>query len=195
MKLGLTAFRAVVGATMFAHGAQKLFGWFGGPGLDAHRPGVRRDGHEAGQAHTRSSPARRRPAAARCSPPGLLTPLGSAATIGVMSQAIRTVHWEKGFFVTEGGFEYNLALIAARSRWPTSARARCRSTARSGRSAAGRSWALAALAAGLAGPQAPRAPRAEADEATPAPQRRTRRSRTPEPVGSPQHSSRRALAH
>ena len=33
MKLGLTAFRVVIGATMFAHGAQKLFGWFGGHGL------------------------------------------------------------------------------------------------------------------------------------------------------------------
>jgi putative oxidoreductase len=35
MKLGLTLFRAVLGATMFAHGAQKLFGWFGGHGPEA----------------------------------------------------------------------------------------------------------------------------------------------------------------
>ena len=33
MKLGLTALRAVVGAVFIAHGTQKLFGWFGGPGL------------------------------------------------------------------------------------------------------------------------------------------------------------------
>ena len=37
MKLGLTVFRVVIGGTMFAHGAQKLFGWFGGHGLGRDR--------------------------------------------------------------------------------------------------------------------------------------------------------------
>jgi putative oxidoreductase len=41
MKLGLTALRAVVGAVFFAHGTQKLFGWFGGPGLDNLRASTR----------------------------------------------------------------------------------------------------------------------------------------------------------
>ena len=35
MKLGFTALRAALGAVFFAHGAQKLFGWFGGHGLEA----------------------------------------------------------------------------------------------------------------------------------------------------------------
>jgi putative oxidoreductase len=35
MKLGITIFRATLGAVFFAHGAQKLFGWFGGHGLEA----------------------------------------------------------------------------------------------------------------------------------------------------------------
>ena len=34
MALGHTLFRVAVGGTFFAHGAQKLFGWFGGHGLD-----------------------------------------------------------------------------------------------------------------------------------------------------------------
>src|SRR4051812_49793096 len=33
MKLGLAVVRAVIGLLMFGHGAQKLFGWFGGHGL------------------------------------------------------------------------------------------------------------------------------------------------------------------
>ena len=33
MSYGLLLLRVVVGGTMFSHGAQKLFGWFGGPGL------------------------------------------------------------------------------------------------------------------------------------------------------------------
>jgi len=34
MSIGLLIVRAVVGLTLAAHGAQKLFGWFGGPGLE-----------------------------------------------------------------------------------------------------------------------------------------------------------------
>jgi putative oxidoreductase len=44
---------------------------------------------------------------------GLLTPLAAAAIIGVMVVAIATVHLPKGFFSTEGGYEYNLVLAAA----------------------------------------------------------------------------------
>jgi len=32
--VGLLALRVGIGTTLFAHGTQKLFGWFGGHGLD-----------------------------------------------------------------------------------------------------------------------------------------------------------------
>ncbi len=35
MDIGLLLLRLTVGLTLAAHGSQKLFGWFGGPGLDA----------------------------------------------------------------------------------------------------------------------------------------------------------------
>jgi putative oxidoreductase len=43
----------------------------------------------------------------------LLSPLGSLAIIGTMLVAIATVHLSKGFWVTKGGFEFNLTLIGA----------------------------------------------------------------------------------
>ena len=44
---------------------------------------------------------------------GLFTPAAAAALIGTMFTAIRKVHFAKGPWVTEGGYEYNLVLIAA----------------------------------------------------------------------------------
>jgi putative oxidoreductase len=44
---------------------------------------------------------------------GLLTPVGAALVIAVMVVAIVTVHLAKGFFVSDGGAEYNLVIIAA----------------------------------------------------------------------------------
>jgi putative oxidoreductase len=44
---------------------------------------------------------------------GAATPLASAALIGTMITAIRKVHLPKGPWVMEGGYEYNLVLIAA----------------------------------------------------------------------------------
>jgi putative oxidoreductase len=43
---------------------------------------------------------------------GLFTPLAAVAIIGVMVVAVGSVHWPKGFFVSNGGFEYNLTLAA-----------------------------------------------------------------------------------
>jgi putative oxidoreductase len=43
---------------------------------------------------------------------GFLTPAAAASLIGVMSTAIRKVHGKNGPWVTDGGYEYNLALIA-----------------------------------------------------------------------------------
>lgn len=46
---------------------------------------------------------------------GFLTPLGCAAIIGVMLNAIVSVHWPKGIWATNGGFEFplTLAIVAA----------------------------------------------------------------------------------
>ena len=38
MDIGLLLLRLAVGLTLAAHGTQKMFGWFGGPGISATGP-------------------------------------------------------------------------------------------------------------------------------------------------------------
>ena len=152
MKLGLIALRAALGAVFFAHGAQKLFGWFGGHGLEATanafdsiglKPG-KRSALVAGLSET---------GAGVLFATGFLTPVASAASIAVQNEAIRTVHWEKGFFVTEGGFEFNLTLIAAAIALADIGPGPVSLDRALGTERSGTLWALAALGVGLAGPR------------------------------------------
>src|SRR3954452_21294826 len=104
--VALLVVRVIVGIIFAAHGAQKLFGAFGGPGL-----------------------------AAMVQPPpdgmgllgypvtigeffgglglivGFLTRFSAASLTVIMLGAIGMVHGKHGFFLSAGGFEYNLALI------------------------------------------------------------------------------------
>jgi putative oxidoreductase len=109
---GLLILRLVIGMTMAAHGAQKLFGWWGGPGMSTWIQSVKR---------LRIRPAQPWAWIAALSEfggglllaLGLLSPLGSLAIVGAMLVAIATVHLAKGFWVSKGGYEFNLAIIGA----------------------------------------------------------------------------------
>ena len=109
--LGLLILRLGIGLILAAHGAQKLFGVWGGPGMTRWAQMVQR---------LRIRPARPWAWVAALSEfggglllaLGLLSPLGSLAIIGAMLVAIATVHLSKGFWVGKGGFEFNLSLIA-----------------------------------------------------------------------------------
>jgi putative oxidoreductase len=107
MDAGLLIVRIVIGLLLAGHGAQKLFGWFGGYGLAGtggwmesigYRPG-RRSAFLAGAAEL---------GAGLLLMLGFLTPLGSAICIGVMVNAIGSVHRGKGVWATNGGFELPL---------------------------------------------------------------------------------------
>ena len=167
MKLGFTAFRAVLGATMFAHGAQKLFGWFGGYGLDATGNAFHGMGLKPGKRMALLAGASEAGGGALVAT-GLLTPLGSTALIGVMSQAIESVHKEKGFFVTEGGYEYNLAIIAAALAIADHGPGPISLDSALGIEKKGTLVALGVLAAGLAGPQIVKRLSAGGEEPAPA---------------------------
>jgi putative oxidoreductase len=112
MKFGLTVLRVIIGALFIGHGTQKLFGWFGGHGLEGTGQFMESLGLKPGRRQALASGAAEAGGGALLAL-GLLTPVAVSALIGVMSTAIRTVHLEHGPWVTDNGYEYPLALIAA----------------------------------------------------------------------------------
>lgn len=110
---GLLLIRVVLGGIMAAHGAQKLFGWFGGFGLSGTAGWLESMGFRQARLHATVNGLAEFGGGLFLAL-GLLTPLGAAAVTGVMFVAIATVHWRNGFFNTSGGYEFNL-LIAATS--------------------------------------------------------------------------------
>ena len=111
MKLGLTILRWIVGGLFVAHGTQKLFGWFDGNGLEATAKGFESMGLRPGRRHATAAGVSEAGGGALLAL-GLFTPAAAATLIGVMSTAIRTVHFKNGPWATKGGYEYNLVLIA-----------------------------------------------------------------------------------
>jgi len=98
------ALRVVAGAFLLPHGSQKLFGWFGGYGVEA-----------TGQffAAKLGLPASFALLAGLIEVVGglalafgLLTRVAAALVFGLMVVAVVAVHIPAGFFWTSGGFEY-----------------------------------------------------------------------------------------
>jgi putative oxidoreductase len=108
--LGLLILRLGIGLIIAAHGAQKLFGVWGGPGMAKWTQSVQK---------LRIRPAQPWAWVAALSEfggglllaVGLLSPLGGLAIIGAMLVAIATVHLSKGFWASKGGYEFNLSLM------------------------------------------------------------------------------------
>ena len=103
MDLGLLLLRLLLGGLMIGHGAQKLFGTFGGSGLEGTGRFFERIGFRPG-----------RPMAFIAGitqfvgglfiVPGVLTPLAAAAVLGTLVVAA-TVHGGKGLWAQKGGYE------------------------------------------------------------------------------------------
>jgi putative oxidoreductase len=97
---------------MAAHGAQKLFGWFGGPGIEGF-------GGTLGNLNIRPAAFWAWVAALAeflgglALAVGFLTPLACLAIVGSMLVAIAAVHVDKGFWNTQGGIEYPLLILAS----------------------------------------------------------------------------------
>lgn len=112
MAFGLFLLRVVIGALFVGHGTQKLFGWFGGPGIDGTRGMFRSLGYRRPRAMAILAGGAETGAGALLVL-GLLTPLAAAAVIGLMVNAIVAVHAGNGPWVADGGWEYNAVLAAA----------------------------------------------------------------------------------
>ena len=108
--------RVTLGAVMLPHGAQKLLGWFGGPGFSAAMVGFTVKMHIpaplAGLVIAAES------FGALCLIVGLFTRVAAFGILCDMIGAIAMVHWHNGFFMNwtgqQGGegFEYHLLAIA-----------------------------------------------------------------------------------
>ncbi len=109
MDFGILLLRAVVGLTFTAHGTRKLFGWFGGGGLDATGQAFETLGFNPGRRHALMAGLAEAGAGLLLAL-GFFTPLAAAVIGSVMFVAAMTVHVKQGFFSTSGGYEYNLVL-------------------------------------------------------------------------------------
>ena len=111
LSLGLLILRVIGGLTLAAHGAQKLFGWFEGPGLTKLSQGFEKQGFKPawlwlclvilGELGGGLSVAL-----------GFLTPLGAAGMFATMFMAIFKSHWKNGFWNSKRGLEFPLQLLA-----------------------------------------------------------------------------------
>jgi putative oxidoreductase len=112
MDIGFLLLRLTVGLTLAAHGAQKLFGWFGGPGLDGTGGFFEKLGFVPGRRHALMAGLAEAGGGLFLAL-GLVTPFAASVVLAVMLVAAVTVHLKQGFFVTTGGFEYTLILASA----------------------------------------------------------------------------------
>jgi putative oxidoreductase len=102
--LGLLALRVGVGGALVAHGAQKLFGWFGGAGLERTGATFERLGFRPGQANALAA-GLGEAGGGTLLVLGLGTPGAGAAVAGTMIVA-SSMHVDNGFFNGKGGFEF-----------------------------------------------------------------------------------------
>jgi putative oxidoreductase len=112
MDPGRAILRFTIGPLFIGHGTQKLFGWFGGHGLEATGSAFEGMGMRPGRRHATAAGLAETAGGALVTL-GLLTPLAASLLSGVMVTAIRKVHARNGVWATGGGFEYNAVLIGA----------------------------------------------------------------------------------
>ncbi|MER7680570.1 DoxX family membrane protein [Streptomyces sp. NPDC096934] len=111
--LGLLLLRLGTGGVLAVHGAQKLFGWFGGGGLAGTGMAMAAMGYVPGKQSALAAGLAEAGGGTLLAL-GLATPAAGASAAGAMAGAM-AVHLPNGFFASEGGFEHaaSLGLTAA----------------------------------------------------------------------------------
>jgi putative oxidoreductase len=109
---GLLILRVYLGLLLFGHGAQKLFGWFGGSGVEGTRGMMHKLGYRP-----------HRPMALLAGVTeaggglllalGFLTPFAVLAIVGQFTNIVLAVHRPNGMWNTKGGIEFPLTLLVA----------------------------------------------------------------------------------
>lgn len=150
MKTGRLLARLTIGGLFAAHGLQKWKGWWEGPGFEGTvgmtgnlglHP-ARRNAHAVAGTETIGG---------AMIAAGALTPVAATGLIATMFTAIHKVHFKSGPWNTNGGYEFNLALIAGLLLIVDGGPGTPSLDSALGIDDTGSGWALAALAAGAAG--------------------------------------------
>jgi putative oxidoreductase len=108
--VGLLMLRVLIGLVLAAHGSQKLFGWFGGPGLKGFTGWMAAMGLKPAAIWGLMGALSEFGGGVLLAL-GLLSPVGALAIIGAMLMAIGLAHWSKGFWSSKGGYEFPLVLL------------------------------------------------------------------------------------
>jgi putative oxidoreductase len=111
MGLGKLILRATLGGYFFGHGMQKLAGWFGGGGPDGTAETFEQIGLRPGRESALMAGAAEAGGGSLLAL-GLFTPAAVSMLTGVMTNAIRHVHRQNGLWVTDGGVEYPVVVLA-----------------------------------------------------------------------------------
>ncbi|MGJ7913345.1 DoxX family protein [Neobacillus sp. LXY-1] len=111
ISIGLLIIRLIVGLLFVGHGAQKLFGWFGGYGIKGTGGWFESIGMKPGITMALFAGLAEFIGGILFAL-GFLTPLAAIIIAGTMVMAIVKVHGPNGLWATANGYEYNLTLIA-----------------------------------------------------------------------------------
>jgi putative oxidoreductase len=150
MNLGRLIARVAIGGLFAGHGTQKLFGWFGGSGIGGTAETMHKLELRPGHRHALAAGTSETLGGTLLAL-GALTPLAGSMITGTMLTAIRKVHFSNGPWNTQGGYEYNLALIAAVLAIVDGGPGSPSIDRALGIEARGNFWTLATIAAGAVG--------------------------------------------
>jgi putative oxidoreductase len=104
MVTGILIIRVFFGLAMASHGAQKLFGWFGGYGIAKTGGFFETLGFRPGAAFATAAGVSEMSGGLLLTF-GLFTPFGAAAVLSAMLVAMVSVHLKNGFFASGNGIE------------------------------------------------------------------------------------------
>ncbi len=116
LDLGFLVARVLIGLLIAAHGSQKLFGWFGGPGLQGTGAFFDQLGFHPGRLFALAAGLGEFTSGVLIAA-GFLGPVGPALMLAVMIVAAISVHWRNGLFATNNGIEMPLLYAIAATRF------------------------------------------------------------------------------
>ena len=148
MNVGLLVLRVVVGGLFVGHGAQKLFGWFGGHGLRGTGSFFESLGYWPGRLMAALAGLTEFGAGLLLAL-GLLTPIAAAGIIGTMVNAMLAVHLKNGMWNTNGGMEFPIVMAASASSLAFTGPGRFSLDRALGLPMVGHGWGVAALLVGV----------------------------------------------